>query len=76
MLSAGTTYQDFVSSLPVQARDLLDCQLDFDNRVGKDLSEIAHHMLDWEERLATHLELTITDINDINKSQNSPPLQR
>jgi hypothetical protein len=45
--------------------------------VEKDLSEIADHMLDWEEKLPTHLGLTPIDIHDIKEIySNRPVLQR
>ena len=73
-----TDWSSFVSSLPACARPHLEWELDWGHEgVDKDLSEIAHHMLDWEERLATHLELTAVDIHDIrSKHRDSAPLQR
>ena len=60
------------SSLPASALPHLEQQLDWN-----DLIEIAHHMLDWEEKLCTHLGLTAVDIHDIKaKHQNNPELQR
>ena len=42
----------------------------------KDLSKIAEDLTNWEE-IASHLELTSTDIHDIReKHQDKPPLQR
>ena len=43
----------YASSLPASALPHLEQQLDWN-----DLIEIAHHMLDWEEKLCTHLGLT------------------
>ena len=62
----------YASSLPAGALPHLEQQLDWN-----DLIEIAHHMLDWEEKLCTHLRLTAVDIHDIKaKHQNNPELQR
>ena len=62
----------YTSSLPASALPHLGQQLDWN-----DLIEIAHHMLDWEEKLCTHLGLTAVDIHDIKaKRQNNPELQR
>ena len=62
----------YASSLPASALPHLDQQLNW-----TDLTEIAHHMLDWEEKLCTHLGLTAVDIHDIKaKHQNNPKLQR
>ena len=57
---------------------LLEQQLDWDHGgVDVDLNEIADHMLDWEERLSTHLGLTHIDISDIKEIHlYQPPLQR
>ena len=38
---------------------------------------IAHHMLDWEEKLRSHLGLTEVDVHDIKAVHGSNPgLQR
>ena len=65
-------------SLPASARPLLEQQLDCDNEgVDKDLIEIAHHMLDWEEKLCSHLGLTLVDVHDIREIHpRNPELQR
>ena len=66
-----------VSSLPPAVHPHLDYQLDWDNDVDRDLREIAHHMLDWDSALATHLKLTEVDISDIkHKYLLDPDLQR
>ena len=66
-----------MSSLPACARPHLELQLDWGHEgVEKDLSEIADHMLHWEEKLSTHLELTPTDIHDIKKDFQGQVLQR
>ncbi len=64
-------------SLPVDVYHYLERQLDWNhNGVDKDLSEIADHMLDWEE-LSIHLELTDIDIHDVKALYlSSPSLQR
>ena len=55
----------------------LEYQLDRDNDVETDLREIAHHMLDWDSTLATHLKLSNVDIDDIKcKFSMDPELQR
>ena len=65
-------------SLPASARPLLEQQLDWDHQgVDKDLIEIAHHMLGWEEKLCSHLGLTEVDVHDIEKIHSgNPELQR
>ena len=52
--------------------------MDWDHQgMDKDLYEIAYHMLDWEEKLFTHLSLTEVDRHDIKAiHSNSPVLQR
>jgi hypothetical protein len=66
-----------VSSLPDSAHRHLDQLLDWDNQIDKDLTEIAHHMLEWEEKLCTHLGLTAVDAHDIKaKYSSNPELQR
>ena len=47
------SFSSLCSSLPASALPHLEQQLDWN-----DLIEIAHHMLDWEEKLCTHLGLT------------------
>ena len=61
--------------MPTEALDQL---LDWDqDGVERDLSEIADHMLGWEERLSVHLGLTPVNISDIKeKYPNQPELQR
>ena len=67
-----------MSSLPACARPHLERQLDWGHEgVDKDLSEIADHMIKWEEKLAAPLGLTEVDIDDIKAvHRDSPPLQR
>ena len=67
-----------MSTLPASALPHLDQQLDGDHEgVDEDLCEIAKHMLDWEEKLSTHLKLTATNISDIKDMySNKPALQR
>ena len=61
-----------METLPASARPHLELKLDW-----VDLCEIAHHMLDWEERLCTHLGLTEVDVHDIKAMHfGNPPLQR
>ena len=62
-----------MSSLSASAQSHLDELVDW----NADLNNIAHPMLDWEERLCTHLGLTVEDVHDIKvKHQNNPALQR
>ena len=65
-------------SLPTSARPLLEQQLDWDHEgVDRDLIGIAHHMLDWEEKLCSHLGLTVVDVHDIKeKNSGKPEFQR
>ena len=64
-------------SLPASARPLLEQLLDWDNETEKDLIEIAHHMLDWEEKLCSCLGLTEVDVHDIRVIYHGrPELQR
>ena len=72
------SYQSYVSSLPPPSRPHLEREIDYENDgVDKDLNEIAHHMIDWEEELSAHLELTQVDIHDIKAIyRDSPALQR
>ena len=67
-----------MSSLPPGIRLLLEKQLDWDSEgVGKDLHAIAHHMLDWEVKLSSHLNLTDIDVSDIKEEfLRKPELQR
>ena len=76
MVVAG--YSSHVSSLPVGARPHLELQLDWGNEgVDKDLIEIAYHMLDWEEKLCSHMGLTEVDVHDIKAiHRDNPELQR
>ena len=70
-------YLSYVATLPACARPHLELVLDWGHdRVEKDLSEIADHMLNWEEKLAAHLELTPVDIHDIKETSTNPVLQR
>ena len=57
-----------MSSLPSSARPHLELEVDWGHGgEDKDLSEIADHMLDWEEKLAVSLGLTEEDVQDITK---------
>ena len=68
----------YVATLSASARLHLKLQLDWGHGgVETDLCEIAHVMLDWEERLSTHLGLTEVDVHDIKAMHfGNPPLQR
>lgn len=67
-----------MSSLPPPARPHLEYILDWGHDgVQRDLCEIADHMLDWEEKLSTHLGLADIDISDIKEENfKKPKLQR
>ena len=81
-MSTSTQLSSFspasISSLPAGVRRYLDEVLDWDQKgVDKDLMEIAHHMLGWEEQLSALLGLTQVDMHDINRIySNQPELQR
>ena len=69
--------QDLILSLPPCARPHLERQLDWGNEgVDEDLSEIADHMIKWEEKLSAPLGLTEVDIDDIIEGISSHVLQR
>ena len=75
MLTTG--FKGYVSSLPPAVRPHLEYELDGDNEINRDLHEIAHHMLGWDSKLATHLKLTEVDISDIKEQfLMNPKLQR
>ena len=64
-------------SMPVAARPHLEQKLDWGHEgVEKDLMEIAHHIVDWEASLSSHLGLTHVDIHDITEGSNNLELQR
>lgn len=67
-----------MSSLPASARPHLELQLDWGHEgVDRDLIEIAHHMLDWEEKLCPLLGLSAVDCHDIKAIHlSNPELQR
>ena len=69
---------DLATSLPAGAISHLDQVLDRSNDgVERDLIEIAHHMLDWEEKLCSPLGLTEVDVRDIKEIYSgNPELQR
>ena len=70
--SSSEKYGHYVAILPNRAHPHLKCQLGW-----VDLCEIARHMLDWEERLCTHLGLTEVDVHGIKAMHfDNPPLQR
>jgi ubiquitin C len=46
-----TTHEDFINNLPKKVLPYLEHQVDFDNnKIQKDLNEIANEMLQWEEK--------------------------
>jgi len=66
LLYSAPDVASYLSSLPPAARPHLELQLDSGHGgVEKDLCQIADHMLDWEEKLSTHLGLTPVDISDV-----------
>ena len=55
----------------------LEKTLDWDNGVEKDLIEIAKDMTEWQVKLVSSLELTHTEVSDIEeKYPRKPELQR
>ena len=55
----------------------LEKTLDWDNGVEKDLIEIAKDMTEWQVNLVSPLELTHTEVSDIEeKYPRKPELQR
>ena len=59
---------------PISSLELI---LDWDNDSERDLIRIAHCMLEWEEKLCPHLELTNVDIHDIKEMyKDKPEMQR
>ena len=78
--SVATPSQDYlayVSSLPASVHPHLRRQLDWDHKgVDRDLNEIALYMLDWEQKLSVHLELTDVNIYDITRGTSDLELQR
>jgi ubiquitin C len=71
-----TTHEDFINDLPKEVLPYLEHQVDFDNKVEKDLKEIANEMLQWDKKNATHLGLSTRDIHDIKAVYSDPVLQR
>ena len=70
-------FQAYVSSLPPSAYPYLKLLVDEGNNgVEKDLIAIADEMLDWEEKLTTHFELTNVDLSDIKGGIDTPVLKR
>ncbi len=65
-------FSSYVFSIPACARPHLELQLDW----GQDLYEIAHHMIEWEEKLAAPLGLTEVDVHDITEGIRSLVLRR
>jgi hypothetical protein len=66
VMTVPSYFLAYVSSLPASALPHLDQQLDWDHEgVDRDLIGIAHHMLDWEEKLCAHLGLTAVEVHDI-----------
>ena len=66
------------TALPASIRPHLEKLLDWDHDgIDTDLNEIAQHMLDWDEKLSSHLGLTAVDVHDIKAMhRNNPELQR
>ncbi len=76
-VSSAPTFASYVASLPPGRRPFLEKELDWDSEgVNRDLHEIAHHMLDWEVKLSSHLNLTDIDISDIKEELQNPELRR
>ena len=65
-ISPAPDFTAYASRLPAGALSHFEQKLDWDNEgVDSDLNEIAHHLLNWEEKLSTHLRPTAIDIRDI-----------
>lgn len=62
-------------TLPLMDVRLLDQLLDWDNKVDKDLCNIAEHMTEWEE-MSANLKLSASNIHDIKFTTDKPKLQR
>lgn len=61
----------YVSSLRAAAASYLDKELDWDHEgVDRHLNRIADHMIDWEVKLSTLMNLTFFEISDL-KANNS-----
>lgn len=71
--STAQSYESYVSSLPPAVRPHLEDLLDSDNDTDTDLREIAHHMVDWDSKLATYLNLTEVDISDTKRKHSMDP---
>ena len=55
----------------------LEKKIDCDNDCNCDLITIAEEITEWEEKLRPALNLTSTEVHDINaKNKNKPKLQR
>lgn len=66
----------FVSSLPAAVHPYLKLQLDRDNHDDADLKEITNHMEAWDSNLATHLNLTEKDRDNIYRKYNTDPVSQ
>ena len=76
-IGADADISCYVCSLPACARPHLEWRLDWGHEgVDQDLHEIAHHMLDWEEALMAHLQLTEVDRSDIKDTYPGKPFYR
>ncbi len=72
-------YQEYLSQLPEAAHPTLKKEIDWDNKVNKDLYKIADAMgADWEVDYAVPLELTPGEIDDLKEkhSKEHPKLLR
>ncbi len=65
--------QAYLSGVP---DTYLDQPLDWDNNVERDLKDIVECMLEWEEKLTSHFNLTPANIHDIKATNASPILGR
>lgn len=74
-IGGGADISSYVCSLPACARPHLEWQLDWGHDgVDQDLHQIAHYMIDWEEALIAHLQLTEVDRSDIKDTYPGKPL--
>lgn len=72
-----TGYDRYVSTIRPSVRHYLENKLDCDSKgVDKDLSKIAEHIPNWKDSLAEKMELTPTEIHDIQMESSREQLQR
>ena len=70
-----STISRYLELIPAHNHSKLDEELDYDNDVDRDLTEIAHYFIKWEE-LQAPLELTEEDVHLINEEQRGGKLRQ